>query len=204
MRQGLALIAVTQRVDVHLNRNERRDGLDQRWYAFVEACDGVVAPMPNRPETAAALVEKLRPNAIVLTGGNDLADLGGDAPERDASERALCEWAATRGVPVLGVCRGMQMLAHSFGGTLQRTTGHAGTRHAVNFDGGCQMVNSYHNWCLYQPPPDFAVVARAGDGTIEAMRHCSKPIMGVMWHPERETPFAASDIAVMKGLLKST
>jgi putative glutamine amidotransferase len=202
MRHGPPLVAVTQRVDIHLNRSERRDALDQRWYGFISACGGLALPIPNHSETAVALAEKAQPSAIILTGGNDLADLGGDAPERDASEQALCEWACTRGLPVLGVCRGMQVLAHSLGGTLQRATGHASTRHLVNFDGGRQMVNSFHNWCLHQPPADFAVVARADDGTIEAMQHRSRPIIGVMWHPEREAPFATNDIALMKGLLK--
>jgi putative glutamine amidotransferase len=203
MRHGSPLVAVTQRVDIHLNRNERRDALDQRWYGFIAACGGMTVPIPNHSETAAALAEKMQPSAIILTGGNDLADLGGDAPERDATEKALVEWANAHSVPMLGVCRGMQMLAHSLGGTLQRAAGHAGTRHPVNFDGGCQIVNSFHNWCLYHPPADFAVVARADDGTIEAMQHRSKPIMGVMWHPEREAPFATNDIALMKGMLKT-
>lgn len=203
MRRGQLLVAVTQRVDIHPTRNERRDALDQRWYGFIAACGGVAVPIPNHSKTAAALAEKMQPSAIVLTGGNDLTDLGGDAPERDATETALVEWASAHGVAVLGVCRGMQMLAHSLGGTLKRATGHAGTRHLVNFDGSRQIVNSFHNWCVYQPPADFAVVARAEDGTIEAIQHLSKPIAGVMWHPEREAPFAASDIALMKGLLKA-
>ena len=47
---------------------------------------------------------------MVLTGGNDLAALGGDAPERDATENALLDAAESRRLPVIGVCRGMQVI----------------------------------------------------------------------------------------------
>lgn len=197
------LVAITQRVDIHANRNERRDALDQRWYGFIEACRGIAVPVPNHPATALALVEAMAPRVVVLTGGNDIADLGGDAPERDATEKAMFDWARACHVPVLGVCRGMQILAHMLGATLERAIGHAGTHHAVSLDGGRQTVNSYHTWCFRQPPADFAVVARAEDGTIEAMRHRSEPIVGVMWHPEREAPFADYDVALVNNLLKT-
>ena len=66
--------------------------------------------LPNVIEVAVALCSGADVTGLVLTGGNDLAALGGDAPERDATENAVLDVAESRGLPVLGVCRGMQVV----------------------------------------------------------------------------------------------
>lgn len=193
------LIAVSQRVDVIAGRGERRDALDQRWAAFLGACGLLPLPMPNDPGRAAALLAALEPAGVLLTGGNDLTAYGGDAPERDAVETLLIDYAVARRRPLLAVCRGLQMLVHHFGGTLERVSGHAGTRHAVGLaDGGSDTVNSYHNWGFRAAPPGFEVRASAGDGTVEAIRHTALPLSGMLWHPEREEPFRDKDVAFVR------
>lgn len=196
-----ALVAVTQRVDIVPGRNERRDSLDQRWHPFLAACGATALPLPNHPATALALVETLAPGSIVLSGGNDLAALGGDAPERDATEDALLAWARARAVPVLGVCRGLQFLAHRFGAELVRVGDHVGTPHPVTGPGAERTVNSFHTWAVRTPPAGFAALARAGDGTIEMMRHEHEPITAVMWHPEREATAVGEDVALVRRIL---
>ncbi len=195
------VVAITQRVDIHPNRNERRDALDQRWYAFAEACGIVALPMPNRRQTAVALAEASPVCGLILTGGNDIVAVGGDAPERDETEEALIDWARSRKLPIFAVCRGMQFLAHTFGARLVPAKGHAGTAHEVLTDDGRCTVNSYHNWCIETPPEHFTVLARAPDGTVESMRHISEPIAAVMWHPEREKEFSRVDLSMLKELL---
>ena len=196
-----ALVAITQRVDIVPGRNERRDSLDQRWYPFLAACGVTGVPLPNHPATALALVAALAPGALVLSGGNDLAALGGDSPERDATEDALLAWARGRAVPVLGVCRGLQFLAHRFGAELVRVDDHVGTPHPVAGPGARRTVNSFHTWAVRTAPPGFASLAQAEDGTIEMMRHRQEPITAVMWHPEREAAAAAEDVALVRQVM---
>ncbi len=194
MSERAKIIAISQRVDVIADRGERRDALDQRWSGFLQACGYQMAPLPNAAGTIPALLDALRPVGIILSGGNDLAELGGDAPERDAAERAMLAWASKGGVPVVGVCRGLQLILHDAGAPLKRVSEHVAKRHRLSWL-GCEIdVNSYHNWSTQSVPAGYEATARSDDGNIEALQHTSKPVAGVMWHPERETPFAQHDI----------
>jgi len=198
------IVAVTQRVDIVAARNERRDALDQRWADFLSACDLVGFPVPNHPELACDLLEAVSPAGLVLTGGNDLAGYGGDAPERDETERRLIDWARRRKLPILAVCRGMQVVADAFSANLGRLAGHAGTRHRIRIDGGATRdVNSYHTWSV-AVPEGFSSWAIAEDGSVEAMRHASEPITGILWHPEREAPYHSEDIALFREVFGAT
>ena len=87
----MKLVAVTQRVAVVPAYGERRDCLDQAWSRFLAACGLLPVLLPNVMETALELCEAAGVGGLLLTGGNDLAQLGGDAPERDAVENSLLD-----------------------------------------------------------------------------------------------------------------
>ena len=191
-------VGITQRVIVDPKYGERRDALDQRWPQFLAAVGVVGIALPNRPELAVRIASELGLAGLVLTGGNDLAAYGGDAPERDATEAALIEWARARSTPVLGVCRGMQVIMHGFGAELERAQGHVTASHAALIDGRARDVNSYHNFIVRKAVPTLQVWGTAWDGSIEAIRHGREPILGVMWHPERVDPFEERDLAMFR------
>jgi N5-(cytidine 5'-diphosphoramidyl)-L-glutamine hydrolase len=76
--------------------------------------------LPNVSDVALALCEWSGIAGLVLTGGSDFAAFGGDAPERDTVDNALLDWAEQHGLPVLGVCRGMQVIQQRFAVLLHR------------------------------------------------------------------------------------
>ena len=91
--------------------------------------DVVIVPIPNLPEHAGRLLEALAVEGLLLTGGNDL----GTEPDRDRTESDCLAYAARHGLPVIGVCRGFQMMVAAEGGQVIRTDPgvHVATRHPV-------------------------------------------------------------------------
>ncbi|OLS62863.1 gamma-glutamyl-gamma-aminobutyrate hydrolase family protein [Pseudomonas putida] len=195
----MKVVAVSQRVDVLAERGETRDALDQRLVDFLLTGGLLPVPVPNTlSATADALqtwLDRLAPQAIVLSGGNDL----GEQPARDMTEARLLEHARANHLPVLGICRGMQMLGHWAGSRLKPVSGHVRTRHRLSGRIVAE-VNSYHGLALADCPEDFDVLARSEDGEIEAIGHRSLPWEGWMWHPEREQVFAVHDLARLRAL----
>lgn len=161
-----------------------------------------------------------RCDGLILTGGVDidpqrfgetvLNDTVAISPERDESEHRVLELAVERNIPILGICRGIQMLNVYFGGSLyQDIPAQVDTeiRHAMQMPyhrtcHNCTVVqgsalhrllsrdviavNSHHHQSVKVPAPGFEVMARSEDGIIEAICHREKEFCwGVQWHPER-------------------
>jgi len=189
-------IALTQRVERIEAIGERRDALSQEWAALAEACAFLPLPLPNRLPVVRQLLEALRVDGIILTGGNDLASYGGDAPERDEVERFLIRWSMEQKIPLLGVCRGMQMLLDYFGTVLRKVEGHIRVEHPL--DTG-DTVNSFHGWGAFSCRPPLEAAAHSADGVLEAVVHRECPwVRGIMWHPERYAPPRERDIQFIR------
>jgi len=191
-------VALTQRVELVPSYGERRDSLDQRWSAFLDCCGMVPLAVPNNADLLPRLMQSIPVSGVVLTGGGDLAAYGGAAPERDRTEEALLRAALERNLPVIGVCRGMQAIQHFFGVRLFAVTGHVAPEQTVVIDGKRETVNSFHNYGASASVPDLEVWATADDGVIKAVRHRHHLVQGVMWHPERISPFRDADIALFR------
>lgn len=201
-------IAVTQRVDAIAAYGERRDALDQRWARVLESLGLLCVPVPNAPSTAREWLGAVAPGGLILSGGNSIGAGPDSAPERDAMESALLDWARDGRVPVLAVCRGMQMLNAHLGGRLVRVEGHVAVRHRVGptcearADEASRVVNSFHNFAIRPDDlaADLVATAVAPDGTIEACHHRDLPWHAVMWHPEREPALDEGDRRLLAGL----
>lgn len=187
---GKPRIALTMRVVEASGYVEPRDALAWDWALFLEAKGAIPLYVPNRLADPAAYLEALEPDLLILTGGDD----PGTYPERDATETLLLERALEKNLPLLGVCRGIQLINAHFGGGLCKVTGHVAKPHGILVAGApadCYSaeveVNSYHNSGIAPEGVGAGLIpfARDAEGHVEGVLHPEKPLAAIMWHPER-------------------
>ena len=191
------LVGLTQRVEVIAETKEQRDCLDQSWFKRLDELNLSGIPVPNSLKDPVKWAKSMSVEALILTGGNDLSHLNhakNAALIRDVTERALLAWSSEKRVPVLGICRGMQLMNTFLGGSLSSAGGHVANFHNIkcvdenNTFKNYQKVNSYHEWVINRSElaTDLKPLAVADDGTVEACMHQRLPWLGLMWHPERD------------------
>lgn len=211
---SLIKVVVTQRVDYIKGYKETRDATDQKISEWLIQAGFLPVPISNKlvvvHNDKDAQVNKqpmlqnwlvtIKPDAILISGGNNI----GDFPQRDATEYYLLTWAKAKKKPVLGICRGLQIMAVWAGGNLVRVKNHVDTRHQLkicNSDSNWpNEVNSFHEWGLDNCPLNFEVKAHTDDGVIEAIKHNELPWEGWMWHPERQHNFENINLERIKQL----
>ncbi|MFD9337883.1 gamma-glutamyl-gamma-aminobutyrate hydrolase family protein [Streptomyces sp. NPDC060028] len=194
------------------------------YYELVQAAGGAAVLLPpDEPGRAAEVLSRL--DGLVVAGGPDVDPLhygaardprtGAPATVRDHWELALIGAALASGMPLLGICRGMQALNVALGGTLhQHIDGHVdapgvtswhpvrpvpGTRYAALVAEEAE-VPTYHHQAVDRLGRDLIVSAQAVDGTVEAIELAdpARWVVGVQWHPERD-----KDTRVMSSLVSA-
>ena len=207
-------IGISQSVVKVESYEETRDTLDQRLIDWVVEADLIPVPISNSlvdldlsKNDQVVLddwLQTLNICTLLLSGGNDI----GAIPQRDLTENCLLSWAEKNRKPVLGICRGMQMMGVYAGGKLVEVNGHVRTRHQLeisdnNINIFSESVNSYHSQVLQECPEVFDILAKSEDGNLEAMRHKELPWEAWMWHPEREANFSKIHQERFKELVNS-
>lgn len=195
-------VLYTQRVEIIESYGERRDCADIEIANFILECGYMPIPINNIPKYVCEYVEQINPVGIVLTGGNDLAKYGGNAPERDETEKKLIEYGMENNIPIYGFCRGMQMIADYFGAQLIKVQNHVRIKHQLieSEYWKNRVVNSFHNMAIKEVTNPLIAEATAEDGIVEAIRVKGYRIYGTMWHPEREKPYDSRDIEFVKNI----
>ncbi|MDB9891254.1 gamma-glutamyl-gamma-aminobutyrate hydrolase family protein [Alphaproteobacteria bacterium] len=186
-------VGITQRVEAHMSVDERRDSLDQEWTRLVCQLGHLPIPLGNGLSDLEFFITEMELSAILLTGGNDTADqIGAEnvTPERDKAEKVILGVCEQLRMPVLGVCRGFQMINSYLGGHSIPVSGHVRNNHQINDASGqiaFSEVNSFHNFGITMETlaPGLDPRYFSKDGTVEGALSKTLPWMGIMWHPER-------------------
>lgn len=202
--------------------------LNMRYMRAVAMAGGIPVPIAPAGASATEMVEAL--DGLVLTGGGDLdptcygespqEEVYGVDPERDELEFSLLAAAEERRIPILGICRGMQLVNVSRRGTLiqhvddselhwQLGPAHEGAHtvevHAssslAGFVGPQELtVNSYHHQAIGRLGDGLEVVAHA-DGLAEAFETADGLVLAVQWHPEQMFEHHPRQLALFEGFV---
>ena len=203
------------------NGPTRLTGVSRAYLAALESAGGapLIVPLGLSQASWRALFDRL--DGVLIPGGGDIGlqrlGIEGPAPlketseERDLLEFALVRWAVDEGRPILGICRGAQVMNVVLGGTLsldlrtqvpgalthdlpQETPRHL-PAHGLQIEPGSRLeralgasevaVNSFHHQAPREVPPGARIAARAPDGVVEGLELPGHPFaVGVQWHPE--------------------
>lgn len=212
---GLGIYSLQQE---HMPAEQHR--LSDSYVQAVLQAGGIPVVLPNceDPELLKAMVDRL--DGIILSGGGDVdptlygqratGRLGSVSPRRDTAEIAIAKYVMEETEkPLLGICRGIQVMNVAMGGTLhidlpedgkmchsltmypRHMTTHTvevapDTRLADILGEGSVWVNSFHHEAIKDPAPCFSVTARSSDDdVIEAVEMSGdRFVVGVQWHPE--------------------
>lgn len=208
-------------IGITANFNEGNACLAEAYYASIIEAGGVPLLIPPYSHRDSLIATLKSIDGLLLSGGADIDPrymgqhpdstlLHSINPNRDEQELLLVRLATDRGLPILGICRGIQTLAAALGGQVHqdiyaamgnnllnhdqseergvathRVNLQPGTRLATIF--GCDTigVNTFHHQAVSAVPIGFRVSALSPDGVIEAMEATDgRSIIGVQWHPE--------------------
>jgi putative glutamine amidotransferase len=197
---------------------DKRAFVNEAYIKAVAKSDGVpiIIPMTDSEEIIEMQLDGL--DALLLSGGEDIdpseygespkPKLNSTFPERDKFDRLLIKGAVKRGIPVLGICRGHQILNVAFGGSLYQDLDYIEncnkehdqfdslepesheiflTKKSILNDilGDRIEVNSFHHLAIKDIAKGFVPTAFSEDGIIEGIEHKDYPfVVGVQWHPE--------------------
>lgn len=223
------LVAITQKSN--LNRyNERVDLLENNYITFLENFGIKLIAISNCTKNINYYFDNFPIEGIILTGGEDISpkeygqdfDWPNTSSLRDSTEKKLMEIAVEKKMPVLGICRGLQIINVFFGGKLIKNITEEIREHPTATDHSLKIinnlssqlsedkirVNSYHNQgvtskTLSSSLNMFATTEdeKLNERLVEGLFHPTLPIVGIQWHPERKSPNQEFNTKLMKAFV---
>jgi len=214
------------------------DGVPRMYAAVVERAGGipVIVPLIKGPAFVAGLMERL--DGLILGGGHDVTPrcyneeplIGLKATDYplDLVQIEAAQQAEKKGLPILGICKGLQIINIAFGGTLYQDLAsqvEGSFNHSPDADIDVNVhqvkiskpsllydivgrqklwVNSFHHQAVKALAPGLVVTAQANDGIIEAIEQPEGPfLLGVQWHPEGTAHYDKAAYKLFTALIKA-
>jgi len=212
MNSNKPQIAISLRIVKAENYDETRDALSHDWPKLLEELGLVPIYIPNKLSDIMKYLSNFQINGLILSGGDNL----GKDPERDDTEKELLQHAISKKIPTLGICRGLQLINGHFGGSLTKnqTNSHIGKNHELDVVDekfrkilNCKKIitNSFHKNTISTSQLSLnlrPIAIHTVDKTVEAAFHETLPIVGLMWHPERNSD--KFDKQIISSIFKKT
>lgn len=205
----MELIWITSRIESQPSYNETRQQLDLQWIELLNKLNADVLVLPMNLIVLARLTQTSPPpSGIILSGGNDLPGVKYTEENqlRDECESLLYDWAVAKKIPLLGICRGMQLILSKNGCQPAPILNHAATTHVIKMKesflldifGPNALIDSHHCFGFHQIPQLFRAIAiHLTDQSIEAVTHKELSILGLMWHPERNPNLREKNLKIL-------
>lgn len=223
------IVGISLRVVEATNYKEPRDSISHDWIRYLSRYDVTPVLIPNVLSNVSEFIKSIKPSALILSSGNNISPQNKNerqegiddvSLDRDHTEREIIQYAIDNRVPLLGVCRGMQMLNVYFDGSLLRnltdlcgtSAVHANATHEIEIDEmrindmlnpDDLVTNSYHNQAvtLSTLSSQLETFVMTGYEVVEGLYHPNLPIAGIQWHPERPGSTEQVDKILFNALL---
>ena len=220
------LVGVSLRTVENTGYKESRDAISHDWIRLLSKYQVTPLLIPNVLTNLQELLDEFQFSALLLSNGNNIGPINDNekhldiidvSADRDKTEHEIIEFAVKNRIPILGVCRGMQIINTHFGGELVRDLSeiglnpdtHVAKDHETTFTDSKfrdkigtagAVTNSYHRNAvtLSTLSKQLCPFALAGDNIVEGLYHPDLPIIGIQWHIERSNPAAEIDETLIK------
>ena len=192
-------IIITQRYERIGNFKELRDNLDARLSETIEKLGFIPILLPNKLKNIENYLQKISPHRIVVSGGGDpqKKDL------RHKNEKKIIKYSIKKKLPIIGICRGAQVLNIYYGGKIKKIKNHVKKKHRIfgNLVKKKKIyTNSYHDYGFDEKllARNFKILAYSFDKIVKCFCHKKYKILGIMWHPERNKTISNFDKKIIK------
>lgn len=168
------------------------DFIDHYWLDYFEKNNINYYLIPNQKKASIKILNKIK--ILIIPGGNDVSNFLKTSKIRNNIENRLIKVCLKKNIPILGICRGAQLLNKNFGGKIKKVKNHMRIRHNIFFIKNNIIkkdflnVNSFHKDGIKKKDlaKKFDLLAHDKDENVEMFISKNKKIIGTMWHPERE------------------